>query len=267
MECPHCNKEFQTKAVFNHIRSKHPKDLIDSTNTKWCGEATQGNALKLVWWKKNDFDEEEDVTIYACLATNKTFTTEQRANLHFKKNPEHLKAHVSQLKRIMKEIELAKKAPKKNPLLLKYHEAKKNNCPILARILWRAINFHENGSSKIIKAAERLYTPEAILSYKMRSNTRFYEQHDTLDKWLHNLKCNIGRMLMLRDEKCLDVDQLEKLAIYFEEFNNNALPLIAGEIFDWMSCVTHEECIRAKLTDLQEELYYLAAPWWPGVDF
>ena len=93
-ECPHCQKEFQNRAIFNHIRTKHPKDLIDSTITKWIGEAEQGAALKVVWFKKNDFDEEEDVTIYACLSSNKTFTTEVRANAHFKKNPDHRKEHV-----------------------------------------------------------------------------------------------------------------------------------------------------------------------------
>lgn len=268
IECPHCNKEFQSRAIFNHIRSKHLRELIDSTLTKWCGEAIQGKALKLVWWKKNDFDEEEDVTIYACLATNKTFTTEQRANTHFKKNPEHLNDHITQMKKLNKEILAAKKAPKLSETDKKLLAAVKANDPELARALWRAVLFHVRGCQKIITEVEKKYSPEQISTYVMRSPSQFFKTYPTLDKWINAIKVTIASVEALQAEQCLDVATLEWWKIRLDQFTFTALPLLvaAGDIFDWMFMVSHDECIRPK--DLvAEELFGQSAQSWPGVDF
>jgi hypothetical protein len=265
IECPHCSKEVQARVIFNHIRTKHPKDLMDSTMTKWIGEAEQGKALKVVWFKKNDFDEEEDITIYACMSSNKTFTTEARANLHFKKNPADAKEHVKQMKNFMKQMA---KNPKKCPLLLKYHKAKKDNCPILARIMWRAIQFHEAGCKKIIYEVERLYSPEKMETYVMRSTYRkFLEGQDTLKDWIFLLKAALAVVDGLRYKKCLDVDVLEQKMIWLETFIVASLPLLDEDIFLWMRCSTQDDSIRPRVDHLEEELYYLASSRWPGVDF
>lgn len=266
-ECPHCQKEFQTKAVFNHIRTKHPKDLIDSTITKWIGEAEQGAALKVVWFKKNDFDEEEDVTIYACLSSNKTFTTEVRANAHFKKNPDHRKEHVKQMKKLVKDVEAAKKKGKPCPILVKYLEARKANCPHLARIMWRAIQYHEAGCKKLIyEASTRL--KDKLETYTMRSNYRnFLKDRTQLKEWLDLLKAKLYVIDKLRAEKCLDVGVLEPHMEWLETFLIAALPLLDGEIFEWMLCVNSGFSVRPEFRDLEEELYYLASSKWQGVEF
>jgi len=268
IDCPHCSKEIQTRVIFNHIRTKHPKDLLDSTLTKWIGEAEHGKALKMVWFKKNDLDEEEDVTIYACMSSNKTFTTEPRANLHFKKNPEHAKEHVKQMKKFMKKVEDSKKGPKKSPILLKYHEAKKNNCPTLARIMWRAIQFHEAGCKKIIYEVQRLYKPEMIEKYVMRNNYRhFLKDQGTLKKWIDLLQSKLYVVNELREKKCLDIDVLEPCMEWLETFIIASLPLLDGEIFDWLKCSTQEDSIRPLNEHLEEEMYYLASSRWPAPDF
>jgi hypothetical protein len=268
MECPHCSKEFQARAIFNHIRTKHPKDLLDTTLTKWIGEAEQGKALKVVWFKKNDFDEEEDITIYACMSSNKTFATEARVNLHFKKNPDHAKEHVKQMKKFMKEVEASKKGPKKCPILLKYHEAVKNNCPILARIMWRAIQFHEAGCKKIIYEVNRLYKPEMIEKYIMRNNYRqFLKDQDTLKKWMDHLQAKLHLVDELRQKQCLDIHTLQPMMEWLETFIIASLPLLDGEVFDWMKCTTQDESIRPRMEYLEEEMYYLASSRWHGVEF
>lgn len=268
LECPHCSKEFQTKGIFTHIRSKHPNDLIDSTLTKWCGEAAQGKALKVVWFKKNDFDEEEDVTIYACLATNKTFTTEERANLHFKKNPEQLKGHVKEMKKLNKEILAAKKIAKKCDMDIRLTAAIKSNDPELARILWRALFYHMRGTNKIICEVEKKFNSEQMATFKMNSN--FYRERMTLDKWIACIKKRIAYVEVLQDEKCLDVKTLEATMTHFEQFNVNALTAMyaCGEIFDWMKCVRSEYAIIPDPLELKcDEFYNLALHIWPGVDF
>ena len=268
MECPHCNKDFQTRALFNHIRSKHPRDLLDSTLEKWTVEAANGSALKVVWYVKNDFDEEVDTTIYACMSSNKTFLTEHRANAHFKKYPEHAKEHVKQMKKFMKEVAAVKKAGKPCPLLLKYHEERKANSPVLARIMWRTLQFHQMGCEKILYEIKRRYTPEKIATYKMQTDYRkFLRGFNTLKEWVEHLEAKITRVNEMRVQQCLDVDEIDKQTQWLDTFIVASLPLLDGEIFDWMRCQTMEECIRPRQEELEEEMYYLAASRWHGVDF
>ena len=266
MECPHCHDEFQARAIFKHIRTKHPKDLLDSTMTKWIGEGEQGKALKVVWFKKNDFDEEEDITIYACMATNKTFTTEPRANLHFKKNPDALKEHKKEMKKLMKQIEDEKKKSKPHPLLLKYHQDKKSNCPILARILWRAIQYHESGCKIVLSHIKRLYKPEMMEKYVMRCS-HFLKDQNTLLLWVAALEDKLSMVNEMRSAQNLEVDQLERLMVWLERFIIASLPLLDREVFDWLKCCTNDYSIRPKEGDLEEDMYYLASSNWPGVDF
>jgi hypothetical protein len=264
IECPHCSKEVQARVMFNHIRKLHRKELIDtSMNIK---EAENGKALEVMWFKKNDFDEEEAVVIYACMATNKTFTIESRANAHFKKNPDALKEHKKEMKKLMKQIEEEKKKSKPHPLLLKYHQDKKSNCPILARIMWRAIQYHEIGCKKILYNVKRVYKPEVMEKYVMRCG-HFLRDQNTLKQWMDALEDKLCLVDEMRRAQNLEVDQLERLMVWLEGFIIASLPLLDGEVFDWFRCCTNDQSIRPKEEDLEEDLYYLASSSWPSVDF
>lgn len=103
IECPKCHKNLQTRALFNHIRSCHLAYFQDQTRGKWLEEAATGLPLKIHWEKENDQDGFEIVTMFACLGSNKVFTTEQRASTHFKKNPKDLKEHNKQVFNLLKE--------------------------------------------------------------------------------------------------------------------------------------------------------------------
>ena len=91
MECPVCKNELTIKNMFNHIKIKHSGYFQQQTTKLWLQEANQGKPLKIFWNKKNDFNEEETIVIFGCLSSGKTFTTESRGIIHFKKNPSDLK--------------------------------------------------------------------------------------------------------------------------------------------------------------------------------
>lgn len=262
IECPHCSQELQARVIFNHIVKKHPKELLDHVMNVSDG----GKALEVRWSKKNDFDEEEDVIIYACLATNKTFTTEIKANAHFKKDKEALKEHTREMKKLLKRATDEKNKKKPHPLLLKYREDKMNNSPILARVFWRCIIFHRKGATKIIYEIIRRYSTEKINNYVMDCRL-FNQDAKTLREWLDRVQEKLREVDKLYAEKCLDVYSLEHLAEYFERFNRHILPLLGGEIFDWFRCTSMEECVLPKIDRESDELYSLACADWPGVDF
>ena len=266
MECPFCNEEFQSRAIFNHLNKKHPKDLLDSCiNIK---EAGNGNALQVLWFKKNDFDEEEGVTIYACLATNKSFMTEVKANAHFKKNKEALKEHTKEMKNLLKRVaeERKKKKHQTYPLLLKFREDKMNNSPSLARILWRSILFYEMGSKKILTEIDENYSSEKINNHVMSSHS-FNKHLKTLREWIDQVKSKFVETNKLMSEKCLDVNILEPLSVYFEMFNNNIVPQLDRDLFDWLLCAGIRGSVRPQPSDYSEELYCIASELWPSVDF
>lgn len=264
MECPHCSEEFQVRNLFNHIAKKHPKELLDcAMNLK---ESEGGKALQVVWFKKNDFDEEEEIILYVCLATNKAFVSETRANAHFKKNKEALKEHTKEMKKLLKRVADEKKKKKPHPLLLKYREEKMNNSPHLARILWRAVLYHRMGVTKILYEISKKYSMDKIDRFIMNSPS-FNKDLTTLREWINSVQVKIEKSHTLYKEKCLDVRPLEEISEYFEQFIINSLPRLDGEVFDWLMCASVEGSVRPKQGDMSPELYYIASDSWPEVDF
>ena len=145
VECPHCKTEFQQRALFNHIRVKHSREMITMTSKKFLEEAIKGFPLCIYWEVKNDFDELEEEKIYVCLSSNKTFKTEERGNLHFQKSPDHKKKHISHAKMLLKEIAAEKKksVKKTHSNLVKIQELSAEKQMEMAKAIWRGIVFHQ----------------------------------------------------------------------------------------------------------------------------
>ncbi len=145
MECPYCNKDFQTRHMVNHIHSKHSSDFLNGLTKKWIEDAEKDEPLKLYWEKNNDFDELEIMNLYACMGTYKTFLREDRARLHFKKNPDALKKHNKEISKLKKAYEKKKeqdrKQADKNPYLASYQKAAESNDIELVKGLYR-YNLH-----------------------------------------------------------------------------------------------------------------------------
>jgi hypothetical protein len=170
------------------------------------------------------------------------------------------------MKKLLKRATDEKKKKKPHPLLLKYREDKMNNSPILARVLWRCILFHRMGATKILYHINKRYSAEKIDKYAMECNL-FYKDARTLRVWLDRLQEKLREVDKLYAEKSLDVYALDPLADYFERFNRSILPLLDGEIFDWLRCASMEESVLPKIDREADELYSLACAEWPEVDF
>jgi hypothetical protein len=165
MECPNCKNEFQTRAMFNHIRKRHPGPFQEMTQKEWLLDAQSGKPLKVCWNKMNDFDEEETIIIYGCLATNKTFTTEFKAMAHFTKCSEALKDHKKEIKLMLKirndALKINQKEKKKgsvctDPKWLKYKELREANDPTVVQQLLAYIEAQIKDAAQLYEDTQRL---------------------------------------------------------------------------------------------------------------
>jgi hypothetical protein len=133
--------------------------------------------------------------------------------------------------------------------------------------MWRAIQYHEAGCKKIIYECETRLGGK-LETYTMNNNYRnFLKGRTSLKEWLDLAKAALYALNGLREKKCLDIGVLEPRMEWLETFIIAALPLLDGEIFEWMKCVSSGFSIRPDTKDLEEDLYYLASSSWPGVDF
>jgi hypothetical protein len=112
IDCPCCQKELQSRNMFNHIRKIHP-DYFPSTYLVWKDDQFQdliddAKPLPVEWFIKNDFDEEQPVKIWGCLGCNNTFTTEHKAHAHTS-NKKCKAAHIKEIKKLQKEEQKERK--------------------------------------------------------------------------------------------------------------------------------------------------------------
>lgn len=165
IECPKCNKELTIKVMFNHIHVKHPGYFQEMTQKQWLLEAQSGRPLKICWNKMNDFDEEETVVLYGCMATKKTFMTEHKALAHFTKCPEAFKDHNKEIKILLKIRKDALKANQKekkkgaictDPRWLKYKELREVNDPTIVQQLFAYIEAQIKDAAKLYEDTQRL---------------------------------------------------------------------------------------------------------------
>lgn len=110
LECPECKKELQSRNMFNHIRKLHP-EYFKMMYKVWKADDLQElidecRPFPMEWTYKNDFDEDEFVNIWGCLACNSTFTQEKSSScLTHCKKAKCKKEHIKALKAIKKEEE------------------------------------------------------------------------------------------------------------------------------------------------------------------
>jgi hypothetical protein len=112
IDCPCCQKELQSRNMFNHIRKIHP-DYFPATFRVWNDDQFQdliddSKALPVEWYIKNDFDEEQAINIWGCLACNNTFTTEHKAHAHTS-NKKCKAVHIKEIKKLQKEEQKERK--------------------------------------------------------------------------------------------------------------------------------------------------------------
>jgi len=220
MECPYCVKELQVRGMFAHIRKFHADELLKSTSRRWITDAENGKPLRVWWTKKNDFDEDEDTVLYACLGTNKTFTTEYGCEQHFKKDKAALKEHNKQLKQLKKDYEAHKKAQakakkdlvKQDPYILRRNNAFNTNDPELARSIWRGIlNSKKVCELSMYLCQKQGYKPETRM-YVWDKRQKMFEEIRFDDFTTRHEKL-MTKIETLIQAKCLDVMLLHKVYI------------------------------------------------------
>lgn len=227
MECPYCNKDLQVRGMFAHIRKFHNDELLKNTKRSWLEDAENGKPLRVYWSKKNDFDEEEEIVIFTCLSTNKTFMTEEKARQHFNKDKAALKDHNKQLKQLRKDFESMKKAAAKakkqivakDPYILRRNNAFNTNDPELARAIWRGIlNNKKVCECAMVICKRRGYNPDCpmyFLPKAMYSLPKVQKKFDEIkftDFIIHHEKL-MTKVETLVASKCMDVMYLHKVYI------------------------------------------------------
>lgn len=212
-ECPHCTKDYQTRALFNHIHSKHFRQFQESISRIWLKEAEDGEPLRIWWEVKDDFDESKEVDLYACLSSKKTFMTRERAVLHFKRNPEDLKAHNKALKQLKKDIKNdTKKGLKERdtkPNVIAYTTAKERGDIILVRSVWSSIMYFRNTIDFVLDLYKKLDDDYKIYWISGLSDTsmtfkQFREKYDTIN----------GEILTLLQNQSTQLDRLIQLEAF-----------------------------------------------------
>ena len=252
--CPHCAKDFQKRSIFRHIRLNHYQDFLMMTSERWINEAEKGFPLKIMWEGKDERGEDELVTLWACLATYKTFMTAARANAHFMKDKSSLTIHNRELKALKKELASAefkrKQEHNNNTVVQEYRAAKERNCPKLARIYWRRL-LHEQGAIEMMQfEINKLDTVE-----------------DIVQKWMEVF--NRQRLVteQLKAEKCLEPSKLEK---YMNDFSllreRLSRHYFTYESFGQFFSLTSDSPIRFSQHEYLADTYYLNTDKMPTVD-
>lgn len=141
--CPYCLEEMETKYLFNHMYSKHQPDFLESVKS-WMREEDDATKPVRIEWRQGGEDEAETIlTIYGCLSSKKTFTTEERAYRHFKKSPEIHKAHEEEVKAMR--VRFNKKVIRDSKRVSdeRWSSMKKNNDPHAVRAILRFVLHQE----------------------------------------------------------------------------------------------------------------------------
>lgn len=221
MSCPHCSKDLQARAMFAHIRKYHYNDFLKSTCKRFLEDAETGKPLRVFWTVVNDFDEEEEVSIYACLSSNKTFLSLHKATAHFAKDKTLLKDHNKQLKQVKKDYMAMKKQVTKakrteSPFKLRLKTAMEANDPELARALWRGILNHKRTCEIAMILCNRRCYCDSTPCFRDSEEISFLD----VKKYHHIL---LNRVQMLLHEKSLNVKNLRALWIDFDMFIHKTL--------------------------------------------
>ena len=105
--CPICKNQFQMVSMFNHLAKKHPSDLKSFFQKKDLQSAIKNKLplkLTLEWTEECEFDgslEDKSVSFWACFATYKITTQENRLSNFYKKKQDALAKHLKILQDIL----------------------------------------------------------------------------------------------------------------------------------------------------------------------
>lgn len=104
IECEFCNKEFQARSYFNHCKTKHGFQFSLSLVNLIRKIKNPADPFLYEHHYTDEQDERQILSVYVCLASNKTFLNEKGWRNHYKKHPDELKKHITELKKLKAQV-------------------------------------------------------------------------------------------------------------------------------------------------------------------
>lgn len=264
MECPHCNKDFQVRSLFKHIRLNHFTEFVNSINESKCKLNSDPDApLEITWMKKNDFDEDEPITFYACLATDKAFVSSARALNHFKKEKKAFTEHKKQMKKLFSDIAKRDKMRKEqidnSAVIKRWRKAMAENDPVIADAYWRNILWYNDAAWTVIRRAKEVFAQPELHAMYLPYET-FNSDKTTLQMWIDQLTEQESKMTNLQVCKCMDREKLLPHLTFFEKFTTMLLRHLIDSHTEFYRFYRFDspDCVRIKMTEYTEEFFFVA---------
>lgn len=197
--CNFCSSDFQIKSLFNHIRTKHPKQFEESLCSSWLKKAEAGKPIAVFYDIEDDRGEQDTLIIYGCLSSNKCFLTESRALAHFKKNPKDLKEHNKLLLQYKKRVKEIEKEQKADPYRSRFQTLASNNDPELCRNIWSAILHYQEVVKLVMELVQYLSPQDSSITNAYGDKWKTLTVEESLNFW-EKLKADINKEFQA---KCL----------------------------------------------------------------
>jgi hypothetical protein len=272
MECPHCSRDFQVRSLFKHIRLNHFSDFIDSINDSKCKLNSDPEApLEITWTKKNDFDEEELLVFYACLATDKAFVTSARALAHFKKDKKAFTEHKKQMRKLFADIDKRNQKRKmevnNSPMIIRWRKALEENDPLVAAAYWRNILWYQKAATKIFDHARTIF-PDFNLHTMYLQYETYNAERVSLSEW-HTQKMAMDVELWdLKYGRCMDHQKLTPFYKFYEKFTTVLLRHLIDTHTEFYRYYRFDspDCVRIRWSDYTDEFFLCANKSMPSLE-
>jgi hypothetical protein len=249
------------------------KDFYDSVNASKCKlNSDPEEPLEITWYKKNDFDEEEAITLYACLATDKTFVSRDRIVKHFNKDKKAFTEHKKEMKKLFADIDKKNKKQREqlanHPVIKKWNKMLVDNDPEVSRTYWRNILWYVGSAKRVIHRAKQLYPHPEHHSMYMQWET--YNAHlGTLAMWIEQFEEKLAGVTALLEAKCLNHTTLQPYFLYFEKYVTHLLRHLVDTNTEFMELYHYSspECVRINPIMYTDNHFLYASDNMPTVDF
>ena len=188
--CPYCNKDFQLRTLFNHTLTKHARDFMTHLTPKMrkMSPKDYSQPLEVIYEWKDDQDEEQERTVYACMGSNKIFLNPGGCITHWKKHAKDAKKHIAEMTKLRKDIDSMRPVNH-------WAVAQQTNDPALAKAIYRWFLYMEPRVPKLIyliNKERKYHTPEDVV------NDRNYKYPDDLIDSIKNNHSTIQKLITLK---------------------------------------------------------------------
>ena len=249
--------------MFNHLYNKHNTEFSNAISKDWLDQAEEDSPLMFWWYYTDDFDEEKQVKLYGCLATKKTFTSEERALLHFKRSPESKKLHNKELAKLKKQVKKNKTTKVQPATDNPFKKALASKDPCLARAFYSRYLYLLPLCKTAVESLLNMYQ----VTYPINtgetdgSGKSIYFTVPQIKEKFDYLQKEVDKLITKKE---LDPEPLYKLFTKFEQIitiaKNN---LDQGSVY----CTKRSEDDEYGLIAPTPNEFYVGNPAYPQVDF